>query len=339
MPAGAPDDGRTLFIVGDPKQSIYGFRKAEVSLFMKARNGLPLPGQGLLPLKPVYITTNFRSRKELIDFTNDLFSKTIMAHPNLEADEVPFLEAQAAPEMLAKDPGQIKLALFSKEEDSNQSRLKEAAWLAGAVNQADQDPRSGSIGILLFARTHLPLYLKALYEQGLQVQVQEGLNLEDRPEVQDLFSLTRSLVRPHDDLAWASLVRSAWCWVGLDDLLQISRLPAVILCRKNRDLLSNAASPGVCQKSWTGFWALSKPGRPSPFASGGAEDLGRIIRPEAGGRTLRSVRRPKLPAIFTTSVSGRKRSAGRNLDPVWNFFWLRLMPRRIPWLLVPRLLS
>ena len=228
----SPGDGRTLFIVGDPKQSIYGFRKAEVSLFMKARNGLPLPGQGLLPLKAVYITTNFRSRKELIDFTNDLFSKTIMALPNLEADEVPFLEAQAAPEMLTKDPGTIKLALFSKEEDSNQSRLKEAAWLAGAVSQADQDPRSGSIGILLFARTHLPLYLKALYEQGLQVQIQEGLNLEDRPEVQDLLSLTRSLVRPHDDLAWASLVRSAWCWVGLDDLLQISRLPASSFAEK-----------------------------------------------------------------------------------------------------------
>jgi ATP-dependent helicase/nuclease subunit A len=221
----SPGDGRTLFIVGDPKQSIYGFRKAEVSLFMKARNGLPLPGQGLLPLKAVYISTNFRSRKELIDFTNDLFSKTIMAHPNLEVDEVSFLEAQPAPEMLTQDPGTIKLTLLSKEEDPTLSRLKEAAWLAGAVNQADQDPRSGSIGILLFARTHLPLYLKALYEQGLQVQVQEGLNLEDRPEVQDLFALTRSLVRPQDDLAWASMVRSAWCWLGLDDLLQISQLP------------------------------------------------------------------------------------------------------------------
>ena len=227
-----PGDGRTLFIVGDPKQSIYGFRKAEVSLFMKARNGLPLPGQGLLPLKPLYISTNFRSRKNLIDFTNDLFSKTIMTQPNLEADEVPFLKAQPAPEMLTRDPGTIKLALFSKEEDSNESRLKEANWLAGAVSQTAQDPRSGSIGILLFARTHLPLYLKALYERGLQVQVQEGLNLEARPEVQDLLSLTRSLVRPQDDLAWASLVRSAWCWVGLADLLHISQLPMASFAEK-----------------------------------------------------------------------------------------------------------
>ncbi len=227
-----PGDGRTLFIVGDPKQSIYGFRKAEVSLFMKARNGLPLPGQGLLPLKPLYISTNFRSRKNLIDFTNDLFSKTIMTQPNLEADEVPFLKAQPAPEILTRDPGTIKLTLFTQEEDSSESRLKEADWLAGTVSRTVRDPRSGSIGILLFARTHLPFYLKALYEQGLQVQVREGLNLEARPEVQDLLALTRSLVRPQDDLAWASLVRSAWCWIGLADLLLISQIPMTSMAEK-----------------------------------------------------------------------------------------------------------
>jgi ATP-dependent helicase/nuclease subunit A len=221
----SPGDGRTLFIVGDPKQSIYGFRKAEVSLFMKAKNGLPLPGQGLLPLKSVHISTNFRSRKELIAFTNELFSKTIMAHPNPDADEVPFREAEPALETSAQETGEIKLALFSKEEDNYFPRLKEAAWLAGAVSRTAQDPCFGSIGILLFARTHLPLYLKAFYEQGLQVQVQEGLNLEDRPEALDLLSLTRALVRPHDDLAWAALVRSAWCWVGLEELLRISRVP------------------------------------------------------------------------------------------------------------------
>jgi len=228
----SPGDGRTLFIVGDPKQSIYGFRKAEVSLFLKAREGLPLPGQGVLPLTPVYISTNFRSRKGLIDFVNDLFSKTIMAHPNREADEVRFMAAQAAPEMLTQDPGKIALTLFSQDEDSRLSRWKEAAWLAGEIKKADQDPEYGDVGILLFARTHLPVYLKALYEQGVQVQVREGLNLGDRPEVMDLLSLTRALVRPQDDLAWASLVRSAWCWVGLNDLYQISQISASSLAEK-----------------------------------------------------------------------------------------------------------
>ncbi|MFH0788678.1 MAG: UvrD-helicase domain-containing protein, partial [Pseudomonadota bacterium] len=244
----SPGDGRTLFVVGDPKQSIYGFRKAEVSLFLKARKGLPLPGQGTLPLKPVYISTNFRSRKKILEFVNALFSQTIMAHPNREADEVPFQEALAAPEMETQEPGKIRLALFGKEEDALLSRIKEAAWLAGQVKQVSRDPRNGSIGILLFARTHLPLYLKALYAQGLQVQVQEGLYLGERPEVRELLSLSKALVRPHDDLAWAALVRSAWCWVGLDELVQISQRSALSLAGKITVFSQDSQAPEAVQR-------------------------------------------------------------------------------------------
>lgn len=244
----SPGDGRTLFIVGDPKQSIYGFRKAEVSLFLKARKGLPLPGQGHLPLKPIYISTNFRSRKKLVEFVNRLFSETIMTHPNLSADEVSFQESRVSPLMLTKDPGKIRLALFGKEENSPLSRIKEAAWLAGEVKQAAQGSQGDSIGILLFARTHLPYYLKALYEEGLQVQVQEGLLLGDRPEVMDLLSLTRALVRPHDNLAWASLVRSAWCWVGLDELYGISQLPPSSFAEKIGLFSQNSQAPECVQK-------------------------------------------------------------------------------------------
>jgi ATP-dependent exoDNAse (exonuclease V) beta subunit len=228
----SPGDGRTLFIVGDPKQSIYGFRKAEVSLFLKARKGLPLPGQGMLPLKPVYVSTNFRSRKNMITFVNQLFSQTIMAQPNREADEVSFQEAQTAPALEGQGPGEIRLALFDRDEERLLTRQKEAAWLAREVKQAEGDSRNGSIGILVFARTHLPLYLQALYDAGLQVQVQEGLFLGERPEVRDLLFLTKALVRPHDDLAWAVQVRSAWCWIGLDDMVRISREPGLSWAEK-----------------------------------------------------------------------------------------------------------
>ena len=230
----SPGDGRTLFIVGDPKQSIYGFRKAEVSLFIQAKDGLPLPGQGYLPLRSIYVDTNFRSRPLLIDFVNELFSKTIMADPNPEADEVLFRESEAAPEMAGKEPGRIGLALFNSRGNPFQARQKEAAWLAGAVRQTTQENPERSVGILLFARTHLPIYLQGLYAQGLQVQVQEGLLLQERPEVKDLLALTRALIRPQDDLSWLSLLRSHWCWVGLDRLHQISKTPAALFSDKIR---------------------------------------------------------------------------------------------------------
>jgi ATP-dependent exoDNAse (exonuclease V) beta subunit len=219
----SPGDGRTLFLVGDPKQSIYGFRKAEVALFLRAKKGLPLPGQGLLPLKAVTICTNLRSRKELVAFTNDLFAQTIMTAPRPEADEVPFQAAEPKPHASEEGPGIIRMALFRKGEDPQGAREKEAAWLAREVEKAAQDPTAEKVGVLLLARTHLPFYLRALYERGLQVRVQEGLLLAERPEVQDLLSLTRALIRPHDDAAWAALVRSCFCWLGVQDLYAIAR--------------------------------------------------------------------------------------------------------------------
>src|SRR5262249_28582051 len=64
-------DGRTLFVVGDPMQSIYQFREAEVGLFLRARDH----GIGNVRLEPMQLTRNFRSTPSLIVWTNDTFAQ------------------------------------------------------------------------------------------------------------------------------------------------------------------------------------------------------------------------------------------------------------------------
>ena len=90
-------DGRTIFLVGDPKQSIYSFRKAEVRLFMDAAGGLPVDGGGKISLEPLVLDTNFRSQPHLIEWCNEVFEKTVMARPKVEFDEVPFSLSKVSP--------------------------------------------------------------------------------------------------------------------------------------------------------------------------------------------------------------------------------------------------
>jgi ATP-dependent helicase/nuclease subunit A len=252
-----PGDGRTVFIVGDPKQSIYGFRKAEVSIFREAREGIPIPGQGYLKLTPVNLTTNFRSCAKLIDFTNEVFGQTVMASPDEEVDEVPYQAFLPAPGKEGR--GRIVLATFTKNDGSlNEARFREAGWLAREVKRISANCDGKTIGILLPARTYLAAYLKALTREGLKVQVQEGILLKERPEVVDMYSLALALVRPHDDLAWTSLLRSAWCWVGLDILYEVSRQNGISWSQKIERFKYNAIATETLKNLW-GSIALYSP--------------------------------------------------------------------------------
>ena len=206
-------EGRTVFVVGDPKQSIYGFRKAEVALFEEARRGLPTDG-GLFPLEPLRLSANFRSQEALVRWTNRVFER-VMAEPFREADEVEF--APAEPTRIFGE-GDLSLGLFSA------GREAEARRLAAGVREAAAGLAEGErLAVLLFARSHLATYVRAIREAGVAVSVREGLPLAERPEVASLLALARAVTRPHDDLAWAELLRSPW---GLVEAATLCRVAA-----------------------------------------------------------------------------------------------------------------
>ncbi|NVM56852.1 MAG: UvrD-helicase domain-containing protein, partial [Desulfobacterales bacterium] len=225
----APGDGRTVFLVGDPKQSIYAFRKAEVRLFLEAKNGIPLSGHGLLPVINIRLEANFRSADPLVACTNQLFGHTVMASPKAAFDEVPFQPSLAYMQGQGKaETPPVSLNIFFKETAVSVPAEAEAQWLAQTVKQIVAQRSPGvSIGILLFARNRLPCYLKALRENGTPVRVKEGLKVSDQPEVVHLYQLATALCRPQDDLAWASLIRSPWAWFDAGALLKAARMTPV----------------------------------------------------------------------------------------------------------------
>ncbi|MGB9330376.1 MAG: UvrD-helicase domain-containing protein, partial [Steroidobacteraceae bacterium] len=117
-------DGRTLFVVGDPMQSIYRFRDAEVGLFLKAR----AHGIGTVRLTALRLTRNFRATDPLVEFTNEVFTQVFPAHDDLRTGAVAYSASVAARAgaTAAPDPDPIILRLFGE-------RVAEARALAARI--------------------------------------------------------------------------------------------------------------------------------------------------------------------------------------------------------------
>jgi len=218
-----PGDGRTVFVVGDPKQSIYRFRRAEVDLFYELQQkGLPRNSEAPLPLKPLLLTANFRSRPHLITFANRVFEQ-VMSSPRKEYDEVEFSRSEAAK---GKSDHLIptKAAIFTKEYLGGEGlppREREAQWMASEVARLYRERPKETIVILIPARTNLASFVKALTECGVPLQLLEGEPMKQKPEVHHLLNLFTAMIRPYDDVAWAGAVRAPWFRVSNQVLLDL----------------------------------------------------------------------------------------------------------------------
>jgi ATP-dependent helicase/nuclease subunit A len=239
-------DGRTLTVVGDPKQSIYGWRQARVHLFVEARSGLACGEHRVVPLTPLSLTTNFRATPTLITWVNQVFGDTVMGDQ----------EASGGLEFAPADPGPGRegggapsLAVFAAE-DKNEAREQEARWLAKRISQAQDDlPAGEHLAMLLFARTHLRVYLTALQEAGLVPRVREGLALADSRVVAHLHNLARALVRPQDDVAWAALLMGPWGQPDLAGLAAAAQTPGAVW----PDKLGACAASSSCPPDLAGL--------------------------------------------------------------------------------------
>ncbi|TNE80651.1 MAG: DNA helicase UvrD, partial [Gammaproteobacteria bacterium] len=210
-----PDDGRSLFIVGDAMQSLYGFRNANVGLFLEARSQ-PI---GQIRLQPLDLQVNFRSQAGLIDWVNRHFPMVFPARENIGRGAVPYSPASAFHEGLTGTA--VTLDAFVGFPD----RRAEAQRVVELVAEAKFRNPEGSIAILVRNRTHLPEILDALRQAGHRWQAADIDPLASRMPVVDLMSLTRALLSPADRIAWLSILRTPWCGLDNCDLLTLCLAP------------------------------------------------------------------------------------------------------------------
>ncbi|MGB0712618.1 MAG: UvrD-helicase domain-containing protein, partial [Gammaproteobacteria bacterium] len=216
-----PDDGRTLFLVGDPMQSIYRFREADVGLFLQAwRQGVEQ-----VALEPLKLRRNFRSRPEVVHWINTVFESVLPPRADRLTGAVPYSVSSAARDA-DESAGALGPAVRihpligeARDDDAEADRVvslvREALASRGDEEGAERPP---SVAVLVKARSHLPAVVRALSAAGIPFQATNIDPLADRAVVRDLLSITRALRHPADRIAWFALLRGPWCGLTLADL-------------------------------------------------------------------------------------------------------------------------
>ncbi|HET8875752.1 MAG TPA: UvrD-helicase domain-containing protein [Casimicrobiaceae bacterium] len=198
-------DGRTLFAVGDPMQSIYRFRQADVALFLDAQAQARI---GDVPVGVVELSRNFRSQPAIVDFVNDVFRAVLPALSDPAQAEAAYRPAYADPERGVDIAPTLDLV---------GSRDAEAGVVVQRIRDA-QAAGVADIAILVRARSHAQALLPALRRAGIDYSAIDLEGLHDRLATRDLLSLARALAQPADRLAWLSVLRAPWCGLTLADL-------------------------------------------------------------------------------------------------------------------------
>ena len=203
----SPDDGRSLFCVGDPMQSIYRFRQAEVGLFLQVvSRGLPS-----LPLTPLRLSSNFRSDPGIVDWVNEAFAKILPKQHDLATSAVSYAPSQATRDASESDCVTIH-PFFADDRDAEAQRVADVVSTSLRMHPKD------NLAVLVRSRSHLHEVIPALKARRISFQAVEIDALPKAAGVQDLLSLTHALQSLGRRTAWLSILRAPWCGLVMQDL-------------------------------------------------------------------------------------------------------------------------
>lgn len=214
------NDGRTLFVVGDPMQSIYRFRQAEVGIFIRMQKC----GIGDLQLTPLRLAVNFRSTPEIVEWNNQQFSAIFPSSSDISTGAVEYSYSTANTADHSKDDTHITLKGFL--ECTPESQAQDVIHF---IQETLVKHPNEKIAILVRSRPHLTAIIPSLKAAGLRYNALEIDPLITRQCIQDCLALTRALIHPADRIAWLAVLRAPWCGLTLSDLL--------LLCNQNKSAL------------------------------------------------------------------------------------------------------
>jgi len=207
--------GHNLFMVGDYKQSIYGFRGAEPRVFLEKERLYQQGTEG----ERIPLAESFRSEPALLDFVNGFF-KTLW-----EEDGFPFEFLTSKTEQVYKGPPvEVLVTELKDDEERERARMREAKAIAAKIRELHETDgiAYGSIAVLFQAMTLSGLYEDALKAAGIPYFIVAGRGFYEQPEIRDMVSFLSHLERPLADIPLAATLRSPFFHITDDTLFWLS---------------------------------------------------------------------------------------------------------------------
>jgi ATP-dependent helicase/nuclease subunit A len=234
-----------LFVVGDPKQSIFRFRRADIDTYSEVKKIIDRSGGQIIPL-----TTNFRSVPALCTWLNPIFQAKFPE----KASQFQAAFEELVPFQQGSGGGVRRISLedCSKQgEAAMEDAELIAAWiyealqkdLGGSPRRSDREAgvklsSPGDVMVLLRYKAHLAIYARALEAFGIPFQVTGSSGFRDSEELRHLLNLLASVAAPDDQIALIATLRGQFFGVS-DDLLYRFRAAG--------GMFSYLGSPDLCQ--------------------------------------------------------------------------------------------
>jgi len=234
----------TVFVVGDPKQSIYRFRRAEPRVFSAARDMLQEQGAAVLRANQTrrnatvivdVLNTSFTGRNALFapQTTLGMPGGGVWKLPLVQAPEAAADAAEAVVDAKTQTPMRNPLTTPREEEDDARRR-DEGTLIARAILQArmritvkgedgERALKWGDVMLLVKKRRHLIAYESALRDAGIPFVSDKRGGLLDSLEIADLIALLTFLITPNDTRALAHVLKSPIIGASDDDLIALAQ--------------------------------------------------------------------------------------------------------------------
>ncbi len=225
----ADDKGRSLFLVGDPMQSIYGFREADVRVFLRVRD------EGINDIRPhsLELKVNFRSSPDIINWVNKTMRPVFPPFDEPALARVKYSPSTA--EHTFNGTINTHLCVAGATQNAPDYRYAEAQQMLKRIHDIRNNNPDDSIAVLARKRAPLTALAECLRVSQIDFEAVDLETLDKQSIVQDLINLCCIFIQPMDTLAWLAVLRAPWCGLGLKDLTRLREQNQAVLTVLKQD--------------------------------------------------------------------------------------------------------